>query len=217
MREKINVALGTLILAGLLFWVGTLVVDAVKNRPVVSSNEITAQSNSTDASQKSAKVTVVEFGDYQCPACGLAADAFERIRTDYAANPDVDVQFLHFPLPSHQHAVIAAEAAEAARAQGKFWEMHNMLYERQSEWSGQADPLGQFTVYANQLDLDVAQFKIDIQTQKYVSLVEQDYNQGQVLEVNATPTFFINDKKVVGVMSYSDFKKEIEDALAGIK
>src|SRR5690606_29220292 len=99
-----------------------------------------------------AKVTVVEFGDMQCPACASAHPVVKQIINEYGDNPDFNFVFRHFPLSSiHPHAQISAEAVEAAGDQGKFWEMHDLLFTRQSEWASGGNPLDKFVAYAGEL------------------------------------------------------------------
>ncbi|HZZ99084.1 MAG TPA: thioredoxin domain-containing protein [Candidatus Paceibacterota bacterium] len=161
-----------------------------------------------------AKVVLVEFGDYQCPSCGAAEPIIEQIRSDYANNPDFDFVFRNFPLPQHQNAMIAAEAAEAAAAQGKFWEMHDLLYKNQNDWAESSDQLNIFAGYAQQLGLDVNAFKQAVSSGQLAGQVEADLNDGEQFGVNATPTFFLNGVPAVGVPDYNGLKSSIDSLLA---
>lgn len=148
---------------------------------------------------RSAKVTVVEFGDFQCPACAAAEPVVKRILETYGANPDFDFVYRHFPLAQHRNAMITAEASEAAGTQGKFWEMKTLLYEKQSEWSNQSDALPTLLGYASSLGLDIEQFKAAIEDRQFQSKILQDARDGQAAGITSTPTFFINNEKFVGV------------------
>ncbi|MBI3443070.1 DsbA family protein [Candidatus Woesebacteria bacterium] len=159
----------------------------------------------------SAKVTLVEFGDYQCPACKAAHPSVKQLVKDYADK--INFVFRNFPLPQHKNAQISAEAAEAAGVQGKFWEMHDKLYQNQNVWSESNQPLVIFTGYAKELGLDTAKFQNDVSTNKFSEKINRDQNDANALEINGTPTFFINNKRLDGISSYSDFKNAIDKEL----
>ena len=175
---------------------------------VISDSKLLVKSDSHVLGSNQAKVTIVEFGDYQCPACGAAYPVTKQIIKDYGAK--IKFVFRNFPLTQHQNAKVAAEAAEAAGTQGKFWEMHDILYEKQSEWGQSSDPMPFFLDYAKKVGLNVSKFEEDVKGDKFVGKINTDANDGSSLGVNVTPTFFINGEKVEGVLSYSEFKKRIE-------
>ncbi len=130
-----------------------------------------------------AKVTIVEFSDFQCPACRQAEAAIKQILADYPQ--EVRLVYRHFPLTQiHEQALAAAELAEAAAAQGKFWEMHDVLFERQNEW---AENREKFNEYRRELGIS--------EEENYENLVQQDMRDGRNLGINATPTFFVNGRK----------------------
>ena len=162
---------------------------------------------------KDAKVNIVEFGDYQCPACAYASSIVQQLIDAYKDNPNVNFVFRNFPLPQHSNAMISAEAAEAARAQGKFLEMSEMLYERQSEWSGSSKALEIFTGYARELGLDINSFTDSVNQEKFKDTITKDRSDGQALGVNSTPSFFINGEKLNGIPSFDEFKKIIDEKL----
>jgi protein-disulfide isomerase len=157
------------------------------------------------------KVTVVEFGDFQCPACGAAEPTVERLISEY--NDKATFVFRNFPLPQHKNAVIAALAAESAGGQNKYWEMHNKLYATQNDWSESADPLSFYTKYATDLGLDVNKFTSDVNNKTYQSRIDVDQADGTAVNVQGTPTFFVNGKATADY-KYDTLKKAIDDALA---
>jgi len=159
---------------------------------------------------KNAKVTLVEFGDFQCPACAAAHPKVKEIIEHYKGNADFNFVFRNFPLSQHKNAVIAAEAAEAAGSQGKYWEMHDKLYEAQGQWSESAAPLDIFAGYAAQLSLNVDQFKGDITNHKFTSIITADQNDGTELKVNSTPTFYLNGEKLGQLPSLNDFIAKVD-------
>lgn len=160
---------------------------------------------------KDGKLTLVEFGDFQCPACG----AYEPIvRQVLADNKDVlKISFKHFPLMQiHRNALLAAKASEAAANQGKFWEMHDILYDKQEEWSGSLQARDFFTTYATTLELDVARFSKDLDSKDIEDKILAELREGVRLDVQGTPTFFLNGKKLENVRDLASFNKAIKEA-----
>ncbi len=163
---------------------------------------------------KGAKVTVVEFGDYQCPACGFAETILTEVRAYYAKNPDVNFVFRHFPLTSiHDNALITAEAAEAASAQGKFWEMHALLYENQNAWAEISNPIDLLVSYAKEIGIDTTKFKKEVENKKYQNNILADQSDGNTLNIDRTPTFFINGEMQPQIPTFSEFKSKIDALL----
>lgn len=136
-----------------------------------------------------APVTLVEYGDYECPSCGMAYPIVKAVQRHLGAK--LRFVFRNFPLAhAHPHARLAAEAAEAAGAQGRFWEMHDALYEHQ-------DALGAPTLtrYAEALGLDVSHFSRDLQHHAFAARVDADLESGAFSGVNGTPTFYVNGRR----------------------
>ncbi|MDP3948178.1 MAG: thioredoxin domain-containing protein [bacterium] len=160
----------------------------------------------------SAKVKVVEFSDFQCPACLAAEPVVKQVR---AAYPD-QVQFIyrHFPLPQHSYGQQAAVYAEAAGEQGKFWEMHDKLFETQAEWSG-LDGKGAtafFLELAKQLSLDENKINQAIVDSVLKARIDEDKAEGNRLGVNSTPTFFVNGRKV-NLQSFDNLTTAVAEEL----
>jgi protein-disulfide isomerase len=141
-----------------------------------------------------APVTLVEFGDFQCPPCATLADPINKLERDYGSR--LRVVFRHFPLPSHQHAREAALASEAASLQGRFWEMHDLLYREQSVWSKAPDVRVLFNSYAGMLGLNIDRFRKDMDSEQAKARVKSDEQQALALGLATTPTIFINDHRV---------------------
>jgi len=154
-----------------------------------------------------AKVTIVEYGDYQCPYCQQYSNTFKLAIQKY--NDKVKFQFRNFPLSSlHPNAVAAARASEASSLQGKFWEMHDMLYDSTNwaVWTKASDPIPLFNDYAKQLGLNVAQFKNDFTSEKVNNTINADKAEGSRLGVQGTPAFFVNGNE-----------EKIDNTLAGFE
>jgi protein-disulfide isomerase len=142
-----------------------------------------------------APVTLEEFGDFQCPPCGLLHPVLKTLEQEFG--PRLRIIFREFPLvPVHQYSVAAARAAEAAGMQGKFWEMHDLLYENQKSWSNAFDVRPIFEGYATKIGLDLAQFKRDSSSEAVAQRILQDGNRGRSLGVKGTPTVFMNGREV---------------------
>lgn len=152
-------------------------------------------------------VTLVEYGDYQCPHCGAAFPIVKQIQKTFVKN--LRFAFRHFPLSNvHKYAFPAALAAEAAGRQGKFWEMHDMLFERQSMLNEYA-----FLEFAEEVGLRIPAFKMDLQDPTLVEKVEADFESGMRSGVNGTPSFFINGNKHDGPFDYATLALAIEEKM----
>ena len=156
-----------------------------------------------------APVTLVEYGDYECPHCGRAHPIVQEVRRRMGVR--LRFVFRNFPLAeAHPHAVHAAEVAEAAAVQGKFWEMHDLLYERQDALEDQ-DLVG----YARDLGLDAGQVKQELASGAHESRVRQDFRSGVRSGVNGTPTFFINGARHDGSWDLDSLLEVLERAAGG--
>lgn len=138
-----------------------------------------------------APVTLEEFGDFQCPPCAMMSTSLQQLEKEYGAK--LRVIFRHFPLASHAHAREAALASEAAHLQGRFWEMHDLLYREQAAWSKAPDVPLLFGAYAGKLGLDVERFKKDMQSPETNARVKADQEHGTSRGVTSTPTLFLNN------------------------
>ena len=142
-----------------------------------------------------APVHLEEFGDFECPPCGLLHPILGQMHAEFGDN--LKITFREFPLvPAHQHAMAAASAAEAAGLQGKFWEMHKLLYDNQKTWHEQFDVRPTFEGYAKQIGLDVPRFQQDINGEAVAQRIFLDGKRGHSLGVKGTPTVFLNGREV---------------------
>lgn len=184
----------------------------VSGSATTNSTDITVSLDDHIRANKNATVTLVEFGDFQCPACG----AYEPIVAKAVAENAQDIRFVfrHFPLTQiHQNALLAAKYSEAASIQGKFWEMHDVLYKNQSEWSGSPTAKVLFEGYAKTLGLDVVKLSSDAQLKDIESKILAQYREGIKLGIQGTPTFFLNGKKLdPAPRTPEDFKAAFQKA-----
>ena len=135
-------------------------------------------------------ITIEEFGDFQCPPCATFSQTLERVEHDYTKQ--VRVVFRHFPLQMHKFASFAAGAAEAAGMQGRFWEMHDLLYKNQATWSKAGDVAPLFTEYAQSLGIDISRFREDVESPALRARIQADQQRASTLGVTSTPTVFVN-------------------------
>lgn len=212
-------------LFGLIVVVGVvvLVVRARSGTPIAVSNVPVAQAvrplgaptgQTSDGywykGQADAPVTVVEFGDFQCPSCGAAFQQIEGgIDTDYVNTGKIKFVYHDFPLPQHANAIPAAQAARAAGAQGKFWAMHDLLYSRQSEWENDSNVIPRLKSYAAELGLNQQQFDQALDDGTYASAITAAVADGNKQGINATPSYVVDGKTV----NANDLRTAIDAAL----
>ncbi len=159
----------------------------------------------------SAKVTLVEFGDYECPACGIYAPYVKGLLSDFSGN--MNYVFRNYPLPQHKNAFSSSYAVEAAGLQAKFWEMHEKVFTTQAEWSALADPKETFVSYAKELGLDTQKFSLDMDSQTVKDIVTRDTAVGNTVRITETPTFYVNGRKVNITSSIEELKTVIREEL----
>lgn len=179
---------------------GRLISDALLDRLV--------REDSPSMGQQDAKVTVVEFGDFQCPSCGSVYPIIKALEEKYT-DQSVRFVFRHYPLPQHENAFISAEAAVEAHKQGKFWEYHDTLFENQLNLK-EADLLS----YAQQVGLDVPTFQAALTAHTHKDTVQRDISDGSALAITGTPTIFINNRQYTGSYSLDALSQAIDTRLA---
>ncbi len=160
---------------------------------------------------KAAKVILVEYSDFQCPACAAYYPAVEQLIEDLGSK--FTFVYRHFPLQQHVNARPAAMAAETAGKQGKFWEMYSLIFNNQIAWSNSAVATELFEGYARQLELDLIRYALDLKDPILKTKVEADFQSGLVLGVNSTPTFYLNGKKLIVPRDYNEFKSIIQSEI----
>lgn len=208
------IAVITVLIGGL--W---LLVSAVNNSPspsepikITGLPEVSDQDFVKGATQ-SAKVTLIEYGDFQCPACTTYFPMVKQLSIEFSK--DLRIVYRNFPLTSvHNNAMLSAQTAYAAGIQGqdKFWEMHDMLYENQNDWAN-ISPKDTFIGYAKDLGLDLDKFETDLEDSKTKEFINAQADKATSIGVNSTPTFFVNGINIQNPRSYEDFKKLIQDEI----
>lgn len=160
----------------------------------------------------SASVRFVEYSDFQCPACYAYQGMLKEVMKEYGDR--VVFIFRHYPLTQiHQHADLAARVAEAAGKQGKFWEMHDVLFENQKVWSPMLSVMNTFEEYASGLGLDLEKLRADIESDAVRKEVASDYQRGARAGVTGTPSFFVNGVKMQNPDSIAGLRVALDRAL----
>ncbi|KKQ53119.1 MAG: Protein-disulfide isomerase [Candidatus Woesebacteria bacterium GW2011_GWB1_39_10b] len=198
----------------LLIYVGYKSYNFLKEpTPDVLSEVIEVADTDWVKGRYQAAVILIEYGDFQCPACADYYPIVKRLSEEFPEN--LKVVYRHYPLIAiHNKAYDASRASEAAGRQGKFWEMHDFLYEKQVDWANAGNNKDLFIEYAKQLELDEEKFKSDFDSKEIEDKINNDLASGNSLGVNATPTFFLNGSKVQP-RGYEEFKKLVEDQIKG--
>lgn len=208
-NNEIKIIIGIVVVCILLMAV--FVKFAPNSSNLVRDPSLLVRENSYMTGKIGAKVTLVEFSDYECPACAALAPVIKDVVDSYKDNPDFNFAFRNFPLSQHANAVITAEAAEAAGVQGKFWEMNELLYKNQEEWASVINPIDLLVGYAKSLNLDILKFRQDVEQRRFASVVQADLRDAENLALDHTPFFFLNG---VEVKDLSTLRSQIDTALA---
>ena len=212
----IAVAVLTMGAAAMLYRSKISVHPAPVAAPARAGQTAPAESRETHArGAPDAPVTLEIFGDFQCPSCATVSGVISKLEQDYGLR--LRVIFREFPLAIHSHAVEAALAAEAAGLQGRFWEMHDMLYQYQTVWSKVSDVSRFFEAYAESLGLDVERFKMDSQSPAVRARVISEGETGVSRGVRNTPTIFVNNSEMRGAFTRENLRAAIETALVAKK
>jgi len=189
---------------------------AVLSRPAVSikvDSTLLIRADSNKIATSSASVTLVEFSDFQCPACSAYYPLVQQVIKDFTGK--MNFVYRNFPLTdAHPNAQIAAQAAEAAGVQGKYWEMHDILFTKQNDWSASSTARDIFVQYAQTLGLNPDQFKKDIDSDTVKNKVAEDIKDGNALGINGTPTFFLDGVKLDNPASLADFETAVKNAMS---
>lgn len=207
MKTETKILGAILIITAVIFFVGIFFLG--RQSSSTGSQQEAVQIDYTKGQKigsDSARVKLVEFSDFECPACSAAEPFVKKLLVSY---PD-QLQFIyrHFPLPQHKFGRPAATLAETAGEQGKFWEMHDKLFETQSQWSGLSDPTVFFLGLARELNLDEEKVKQQLTEDSFKSKINEDIAEGQRLGVNATPTFFLNGRKLI-LKTFEDLNTDV--------
>jgi len=202
--------------------IGVGALSYVATRPKATSTKIDPTLPALKAEgyllgSPAAPIEIIEFADFECPGCGQFANLTEPdIRTRMINTGQVRVRFMDFPLPIHKNTWDASLAASCANEQGKFWEMHDLIFQNQDRWNGEATsrPRGPLGDLAKSLGLDMTKYGSCMDTEKYRANVQANLKEGERRMVNQTPTFVIGDQMIPGAIPFDQFKKLVDAELA---
>jgi len=183
---------------------------AQPGRPDPSRRYTLNTNGSPSRGDASAKIAIVEFSDFQCPFCSRVTPTLDQIHKSYT--DDVRIVFKHLPLSMHPKAPAAHAAAEAAHRQGKFWEMHDLIFAKQAEMSPE-----KYVEYARQIGLDVVRFERDVASEEVKKKVEADAAEAARLGVSGTPAFFVNGRYLKGAVPFEEIKALLDQDLGKTK
>jgi protein-disulfide isomerase len=208
MEKRFWIIIGVIIavFAGILWFGGN-------NEEDKTSTGSKSQPTNHVLGNRQANLKLVEYGDYQCPFCSVFYPVTKQVIEKYGDK--ISFQYRHFPLNQiHENAYAATRAAEAAHEQGKFWEMHDLIYVNQQSWSQSSSATSIFEGYAQQLKLDIAQYKEDFASSEINARINADKAEFNKTKLTAsTPTFILNGKKIQPEPSLESFSKIIDEAL----
>jgi len=191
----------TIVLFGGAFWFSSTAAEK-NNEGVFIQENVSGNEEAT--------VTLVEYSDLQCPACASFEPVLESVLAEYGEQ--IRFEYKHFPLPIHPFAQQAAVAAEAAGMQGEFFAYKGALFENQQTWAASATPVPFFVGYAEELDLDIDQFRRQMNSSELRNKVQAEMSEGRALGVTGTPTFFLNGERMV-IETFQDFATQIAVAV----
>ncbi len=204
-----------LIVLGGIIWLsragGGLIVEMPTRQEALNVREIDRIKGNLSAD---APLTLIEYSDFECPSCAFFFPLVSELVEEF--EEDLRFVYRHFPL-SFANSELSARTAEAAGNQGKFFEMHDLLFNTQSDWSGR-NARNEFVSYAEELDLDIQQFQSDLNAQETRLKIQEDRNSGTALNVSGTPTFFLNGERLnlEDMQTYEDLRRIIIEALEEI-
>lgn len=210
--RNVGIVLALLAVATIMFY--KYQSNKIANAPV---NVVIANDDHT-IGKDGAKVVVLEYADYQCPACAAFFPVVKKVASEYQDR--VKFIYRYFPLVSiHKNAMLAAVSAEAAGVQGKFWEMSDKLYVNQKDWGESLDAKNKIDGYAKELGLDMLKFNADMNDPKLTDRVNRDMKEATSLQLGGTPSFIINGRKVdvSDIASEEKFKAILDAELAKVQ
>jgi protein-disulfide isomerase len=207
---------------GLVAVIGLGALSYVATRPKTTSTKIDPTLPALKAEgylmgSPTAPVEVIEFADFECPSCGQFATLTEPdVRARLVNTGQVRVRFMDFPLSMHKNTWDASLAASCANEQGKFWEMHDLIFQNQDKWNGEATgrPRGPLGDLAKSLGLDMTKYGSCMDTEKFRANIQANLQEGERRQVGQTPTFIIGDQLVPGAIPFDTFKKLVDAELA---
>lgn len=211
--KKVAWAVVGIAVLGSIIW---LSVSGSQKKEEVANSLTTVVADDYVKGPANAPVTLIEYIDFECEACGAYFPLVKQLEQDFPN--DLRVVRRYFPLPGHRNGLPAALAVEAASRQGKYEEMHDLLFTKQGEWGEKSAPNpAMFEAYAEGLGIDMEKFKQDVTSQEVAARVQRDVESGKKLGNNGTPTFFLNGEKIQNPQGYEPFKALVQAKIDAAK
>jgi protein-disulfide isomerase len=210
--KKYSIWAGVVTFIVLVIGALVMLVNTPSKPTIEAANIAPVSEKDITKGKKDAKITLIEYSDFQCPACAAYHPLVTRVMEEYANN----MLFVYrmFPLTNiHANAKISGQAAYAANKQGKFFEMGDLLFSNQKDWENEGDPRGIFMDYARKLKLDAKKFQDDMNSNEAKKYVEDAEKQALSEGMNQTPSFIVNGNKISNPGNYEEFKKLLDDEL----
>ncbi len=216
--DKRQILIWTVIIFAIIgLFIGLAILGGGSGTPSTTNSLAVAVDPATDhiKGPSTAKATLVEYSDFQCPACGQYEPIIREVASSFPN--DLQIVYRHFPLMElHPNAMPSAIASEAAAKQGKFWEYHDMLFDRQSQWVEATSTDKLFTEFAKDLGINTDQFQKDLTSIDTTERVGKDITSGNASGINATPTFYLNGSQI-HPQSLGEFKSAVQKILETTK
>jgi len=214
--KEIWIWIGVIIVLLATFWgLITLVNSTNSSANLTSQVKTPASASKEDITlgiAEKAKATLIEYADFQCPACSTYAQFVKQLNKDFGNNLFIVYRFLPL-IDAHKNAMLSAQAAFAAHKQNKFWEMDELLYQNQNLWANAGNAQQIFTDYAKKLNLNIEQFTKDFNADSTKKLINAQRDEGISIGIVQTPSFFVNGKLIENPQDYDAFKQVIQNAL----
>lgn len=210
MKTETKVLIGIFIFSSILI-LGAIFIFGKSSNNLLSSDTVNIDySKGQKFGSDSAKLKLVEYSDLQCPACKLAEPFIKNIREKY--KKDLQLTYKHFPLMQHVHSTEAAKFAEYAASKDKFWEIHDKLFETQDTWSTMPDVTNFFENLGLEYGLEKDKVRDAITSDTFNQNIDDELTEGKKIGVDATPTFYLNNKKII-LNSYADLDRVVAEGL----
>lgn len=209
--QSLNWIITALVVGAAIIGIAKLSNKNKQDAPNADNEIMEILSNDHAIGNSSSAVTLIEYSDFQCPACAYYQPQVEQLYQDFGDK--IRIVYRHFPLDQHARAIITAQAAEAAGQQDKFWEMTNLLFNKQAEWIASANIDSMLGTYAQILSLDLVKFTSDMNNPEILAKINKDAASGQELGVSYTPYFVLNGQVIDNPASYEEFKQTILDEI----
>jgi len=210
-------AVAVLAIGGVAYSVGSNALGTAATEPIDvegldNTERLVELAQGMTKGDPNAPITIIEFGDYQCPACGSFATSVKpQIELAMVESGEAKFVFYDFPLVQvHPHAFLAARAARCAADQDKFWDYHELLFRSQPSWSGEANAIGSFMDYASSVGMDEAAFESCLKSDRHADVVTANMYLGAQLGVGGTPTILVNSNGQVRRVNNNDFASILE-------